>query len=410
MDAKSPPPLHEAFNAAAECYVSISTLFIDMANSTAMQQNEPEAAWVPQYGWFYKKVSDLLDTLRSVVPDDVDAKYLGDGIMVTTSSRYATDLVNFGIRVQEEVNKASRRQADGGKSQIDFNVSVGVSTGKAYRFTSPDGLVDYVSKVISTARRLCDAATPRAVFIDEDTSLTCNLSYVSSQYGQADGRTVAEYLGDRAFAPLKGLNLPIAYYEILWEISRFGVKGETATTAVEQAQHREAGRSAGSAATSTHDKPQRHSGVVKSWNVERRYGFITSDSGTDFYFNPQLLAYPDEDVSDIQISDRVAFMGLPPAKEGAAPQAAVILFDNEDADGVVHALPSADRKYGWLVIEDRRGTRHFVYLPAEAVPRGLQRGEKVDFTVRVGHQGASATEVHRPEAPSGPTSGLSSVA
>ncbi len=410
MDKKVPPPLHEAFTHPADCHVQISSLFIDIANSTSMQQNEPEASWVPQLGWFYEKVSHLLSELRSTVPDDVDAKYLGDGIMVTATSRYATELVNFGIRVQEEVNKASRRGADGTKGQIDFNVSVGVSSGKAYRFTSPDGLVDYVSKAVSTARRLCDAATPRAVFIDEDTQMTCNLSYITSQYGQAEGRSVAEYIGDRAFAPLKGLNMPIGYYEILWEISRFGVKGETATNAVEQAQAREAAHATTSAAlTTAHSKPQRHSGLVKSWIADRRFGFIASDTGEDFYFNPQLLAY-DEDTDDIQIGDRVAFMALPPARAGAAPQAAVVLFEGEDADGIIHATPSAERKYGWIVIEDSRGTRHFVYLPSEAMPAGMQRGERVEFTVKVGHQGASATKVRRPDEPNKPKQGLSSAA
>lgn len=399
MDAKkvSPPPLHEAFQ-TPDCHVSVTTLFIDVANSTAMQQNEPEGSWVPQMGWFYQKVNDLLIELRATVPEDVDTKYLGDGIMVTTSSRFAAELVNFGIRVQEEVNKASRRAADGGKNKIFFNVAIGVATGKVYRFTAPDGLVDYVSKVVSTARRLCDAATPRAVFIDEATSFT-NMSFVTSQYGEAEGRETPEYLGDRSFAPLKGLREPIAYYEILWEVNRFGVKGETATTAVEQA--RDAGKATKTASLSI-DKPQRFSGVVKAWNGERGYGFITNDAGQDFYFNPQLLAYA-EDAADVRIGDRVAFMGLPPAKNGAAPQAAVILFDDEDAEGTVQSLPTHDRKYGWIVIEDGRGTRHFVYLGIEAAPKVIQRGDKVEFTVRVGHQGASATKVRRPGEPDEPT-------
>lgn len=61
---------------------------------------------------------------------------------------------------------------DGTKGQIDPNVSVGVSEAeeKTYRSPNYDGLVDYVSR--PSRRRAttphCDAATPRAVFIDED--------------------------------------------------------------------------------------------------------------------------------------------------------------------------------------------------------------------------------------------------
>lgn len=392
------PPLHEAFTQQARCYVQISSLFIDIAGSTAMQQNEPEASWVPQLGWFYEKVHLLLKDLRAEVPNPVDAKYLGDGIMVTTDSRCATELVNFGIRVQEEVNRASRRGADGSKGQIDFNVSVGVATGRAYRFTSPDGLVDYVSKTVSTARRLCDAATPRAVFIDEDTQMTCNLSYISSQYGNAEGRRVAEYIGEKAYAPLKGLNDPIGYFEVLWETSRFGVKSETATSAVERERANNVAAQRSEVAVVDPAKPQRHVGKIKSWNAEKEFGFIEADDGTDYYFNRNLLAHADDADEGIESGLRVAFMGLPPAKQGASPQAAVVLFDNVEAEGVVSSLPSSERRYGWIVVADARGTRHFVYLAASEVPEDAKRDSPVVFTVQVSSQGSSAAKVEVVEA------------
>lgn len=55
--------------------------------------------------------------------------------------------------------------------------------------------------------------------------MTCNLS-IHVQYGRRLRiNSVAGYIGDEALQRfLKGLNMPIGCYEILWEIRQFGTK------------------------------------------------------------------------------------------------------------------------------------------------------------------------------------------
>lgn len=389
------PPLNEAFNRPSESKMQVASAFIDITGSTGMQQNLPEASWLPQLGWFYWVLPGLMADLAEKTGAPVDSKYLGDGVMVTVGSRHATELVNFAIEVQETVCRANRRDADGGAGAIEFNVSVGVVTGTAYRFRSPDGLIDYASKAISTARRLCDIASPRAVLIDRSTERTCNGSAVESRIGRAHDRTPDEYFGAATTVALKGLNSPVEFFEVLWETDRFGVKGAVADTSSAAAVRdlNAPPPRPQPAATTRDDRPQRSSGEVKVWKPDSGFGFIRRDvDGEEFFFNRRLLAFS-EDAEDIKVGDRVAFLTLAPAREGTARRAAVILFDDERADGVIHAMPNETHPYGWVVVTDSRGTRHFVYVPQDALPAHLKHGAGVQFTVRVGSRGAAAESI-----------------
>lgn len=388
-------PLSEAFQHPTDSQVQVTSCFVDVVGSTSMQQNEAEASWVPQFGWFYSNVSDLIGKLTAEVGDHVDVKYLGDGIMVTVGARYATQLVNFAIGVQEVVCRASRPDTDGGKGRIDFNVSIGVVSGKAYMFEAPDGLIDYVGKTISTARRLCDMASARAIFIDKETERACIGNDVQSDMSRAHRRTEDDVFGELTQVTLKGLNNPIPYFEILWDINRFGVKGEVASSSSAARPQPMSSTPIGASSEISTPAPraERMAGVVKSWNAERRFGFLTNEAGEDFYFNPTLLAFPEDADDDVPAGDRVAFMAIPPMRKGGARQAAVLLFDGERADGTISTLPNDERSYGWIFVEDHRGTRHFVYLPSSMVPAGAVRGSKVEFTVQVGLKGAAATKV-----------------
>lgn len=371
--------------------VSVTSAFIDINGSTLMHQNEPEGSWVPQLGWFYEGVHELCVEAGF----GIDEKYLGDGIMLTASSSHATEMVNLAIKVQEKIRKANRRSDDGGGGQINFNVSIGIVTGVATQFRSPDGLTDYVGKTIDTARRLCDAATARAIFIDTATQVSSNGSLISSIMGRAHDRLPEEYFGELSSIPVKGLKNPVNYFEILWEGDRFGVKNEVASvTALREAPLAGAVTATTSTALGT-GKTERLAGRVKTWDPDRGFGFITSEAGEDLYFNRNLMAY-EEDLDGLTPGARVGFIALPPSQVGKSRQAAVILIDGSDASGYVQSPASTERHYGWLVVEDSHRTRHFVYLPAHAA-KGLAKGDQVDFTVKVGTQGASATDVEKVE-------------
>ena len=134
------------------------------SGSTAMKEQQPEASWLPSLGFMYDTVTAIV---VRICPD-AEIKYLGDGIMISLDSDRATDAVNIAIEIQEAINDANQGRT-GAKGAVDFNRSAGISTGAVVAFPTPTGNRDYVGTVVDKARRLCDAASPKAVFVDRAT-------------------------------------------------------------------------------------------------------------------------------------------------------------------------------------------------------------------------------------------------
>lgn len=398
MYAKIPeglPSLNTAFQDST-CRIRVTSMFVDQENSTKMQAQDPEGSWVPQTAFFY----DLCDHLVREAQFPIHAKFLGDGIMLTADTEHATDMVNLAINLQEAMRRNGPRP-DGSPGTVAFNVSIGIVTGTAIRFLSPDGLVDFVGKTISSARRLCDAATARAVFIDIETAGSIVPVRISSEIGRVQGRQYAEYLGEVNQTEAKGLTSPLQYYEILWESNRFGRKNELARPPVAAAAAASRRPSASiparpplKAVPSPTGRQERRSGRVKIWGREKGFGFIICDDGEEFYVNKALLAY-DDDAAEMQAGVKVAFTVLPPTGEAKLRRAVVVLLEDKDAFGVVHTVPTAERPYGWIEVRDERGASHLVYCSADSLPAGVTKGDEVDFTVKVTPKGASAVDIQR---------------
>ncbi len=395
MYAKTPdglPSLNAAWNDPGS-RVLMSFMFVDVENSTKMQAQEPEASWLPQTAFFY----DLCDKLIAESPFSIYVKFLGDGIMLTCDTEDATAMVNLAISLQEAIRRNGPRP-DGSPGAIAFNVSIGIVTGTAIRFLAPDGLVDFVGKTTSTARRLCDAATARAIFIDTTTAGSIVPVRICSEIGRVQGREYAEYLGDVSQTEAKGLSSPVQYYEVLWESNRFGRKNDPApnpsapVSEVPPGNQRGPTKHAPLAAAGGSARPERFSGRVKTWGADKEFGFITSDQGEEFFFNKRLLAY-DEDMAELRPGVRVAFTTLPPVSEGKLRRAAVVLLDGKEATGKAFSPPTQERPYGWIEVLDDFGTAHLVHVSGADWPASVPKGSEVDFTIRVSNKGASAIDI-----------------
>ena len=300
--------LREAF-ADDQSRESRTVLFINQVGSTAMKEQQPESSWLPALGWLYDTVTA---TVMRIYPD-AEIKYLGDGIMISLDSDRATEAANIAIQVQEAINDANQGRT-GAKGAVDFNCSVGVSTGSVVAFLTPTGSRNYVGTVVDKARRLCDAASPKAVFIDRATAAAANIMKIASRVGGALGRRPEQYQGDLQRAPLKGFDQPVEYYEIFWDQQLHGLKSEGVTLSADRIQpaagaSRAHFPSGGLTARGTSTLEERHVGEVTCWKPDANFGFVQDvRTGEDFYFRASHLVYPEDAAESLKIGVRAAFV------------------------------------------------------------------------------------------------------
>src|SRR5438105_4186060 len=83
--------------------------------------------------------------------------------------------------------------------------------------------------VVDTASRLCDVASPQAIFVDEDTVASAQMNRVSGNIGRGLDRTPSEYQGSLERTSLRGFPGPVGYYEIKWDQQLFGLKSRVMT-------------------------------------------------------------------------------------------------------------------------------------------------------------------------------------
>jgi class 3 adenylate cyclase/cold shock CspA family protein len=380
--------LREAF-ASVQSRMGRTVVVIDMINSTAMKEDQTQAAWLNSLGWEY----DTVTAIATEAVAEVVVKYLGDGIMLVFDIDHTTDAINVAIRIQETITKAGEGMG-GAKGVIDFTCSVGMSTGEVIGFTTPSGAPDFVGAVVDKAFRLCSAANAQAIFVDAATLGAANMMRINSIYGLATARTSDQYQGDMQKAVLKGFGQPAAYHEILWAHQLYGVKSAAVTASTDRLRPaptqatpaRAAARNGASGKLN-----ERHSGVVKTWLPERSFGFIHDPrTGEDFHFTARLLAYP-EDAEKLAKGREVAFIAIAGADPTKNRQAAAVLVVGEPADGPLVSLPP-ERPYGWLRVEDELGHGHLVYVPIKALTE-RKVGDMLGFIVGANDKGAIAQQV-----------------
>lgn len=387
--------LREAF-AEHQSREARTVLFIDQVGSTAMKEQQPEAGWLPALGWLY----DTVTALAVHADSDVQIKYLGDGIMLTFDSDRATDAVNVAVAVQEAINDANQGRT-GAKGAIDFNCSVGISTGSLVAFTTPTGSSDYVGTVVDKARRLCDAASPKAIFVDRATASAANVMKITSRLGIALGRGPEQYQGDVQRAPLKGFDQPVEYYEIFWDQQLYGLKSEAVTsntdrmrpvgiTAVGRPRAAEPGPAAARPGTSE----ERHAGEVTCWKPDAGFGFVRDPrSGEDFYFRSGHLVYPEDVRESLRVGSRVVFVASGEGGGERKRHAVALLLVDDYAEGTLK-LPQG-KAHGWLRVRDGLGNGHHVFTPRTAVER-FANGALLSFKVGANEKGGLALEIEEP--------------
>ena len=385
--------LRDAF-ASADSSTRKVVGFFDQVGSTRMKEELPQAGWLPQLGWLYDIVSDA--TGKYLTAPTV--KYLGDGIMVVADDDEATAMVNMAIYVQEALSDAGRAQ-NGAQAKINFSCTVGIATGEVVGFLTPAGTPDFVGSVVDKARRLCDAASPQAIFVDRGTEQACNMTRLTSRLGSAIGRSTGEYQGDLQRAPLKGFSGPVEYYEVLWGMQLYGLKSNTVTDTANRLQSRATAQS-----TSQPGPMVRQTGGPKA-RSERLQGRVTSmkegfafakegTTGEDFHLTRHRFVYG-EDYDKVEVGTRLVFTSRtdhPSATNRHRPGEAVLVV-GEDAEGKLVSRPEG-KGYGWIRVEGREGAYQFVFL---ANAGSFTVGQTLCFRVDANEHGASALEVEAAE-------------
>ncbi|MFJ6726318.1 MULTISPECIES: adenylate/guanylate cyclase domain-containing protein [unclassified Streptomyces] len=401
--------LREAF-ADPQSREARTVLFIDQVGSTAMKEQQPEAGWLPALGWLY----DTVTALAVRADPGAEIKYLGDGIMITFDSDRATDAVNVAVSVQEAVHDANQGRT-GAKGAIDFTCSIGVSTGSVVAFTTPTGGHDYVGTVVDKAKRLCDAASPKAVFVDRATASAANVMKIASRLGLALGRTPEQYQGDVQRAPLKGFDQPVEYYEILWDQQLYGLKSEAVTRNTDRMRQAPAAppgttrlpveRHAGPRppAQGPHRPVQdrrkapleeRLSGEVTCWKPDAGFGFVrAARSGEDFYFRTDHVVYPEDARESLRVGSPVVFVATGRVDGERNRHAVGLLLVDHYAEGTLK-LPEG-KAHGWLRVQDPLGNSHHVFTPRSAVQR-FPSGALLSFKVAANEKGGLAEEIEEP--------------
>jgi class 3 adenylate cyclase/cold shock CspA family protein len=371
-------------------------LFVDQVNSTMMKEQQPESHWLPALGWLY----DTTTRIVIHVAPEAEIKYLGDGIMVSFDSDRATEAVNVAIQIQEAINDANQVRT-GTKGTVDFNCSVGVSTGSVVSFITPTGARDYVGTVVDKARRLCDAASPKAIFVDRATASAANIMRIVSRVGSALGRTPEQYQGDVQRAPLKGFDQPVDYYELFWDQQLYGLKSEGVTRSADRLRP---------AAPPVLDAPvlvsrpapkmphaleERHAGQVTCWKPDAHFGFVRdSRTGEDFYFRASHMVYPEDAAETLAVGAKAAFVASGSADSDRKRSAVGILLVGEYAEGTLK-LPEG-KAHGWLRVQDDLGNPHHIFTPRSAVQR-FAPGTLLSFKVEANEKGGLAEKIELPE-------------
>lgn len=378
--------LRDAF-ASPESRTEQTIVVVDINGSTAMKETQPQAAWLPTFGFVY----DTVTTLASETVPSVVIKYLGDGIMLVFDVDQATDAVNAAIRIQEAIRDAGRGTG-GTMGMVKITCSVGISSGEVIRFTTPAGVLDFVGAQVDKAFRLCSAANENAIFVDTQTLGAANVTRFKSRVGAALGWTSDQYLGDPQKVTLKGFGQPVAYHEIKWDHQLYGVASSEVTASTDRLRPAPTDRgNAGDAhPASAPGAMERHTGEITCWRPEKGFGFIRDKlTGESFWFSPKRLVYPDS-ADNLELSTSVAFVAVGTADGNRSRQAGAILVIGEQADGPLVSIP-AGKSYGWIRVEDEQSNRHLVYVPQRELS-GCKIRDILGFTVAANDRGAYAMQ------------------
>ncbi|WP_417374431.1 hypothetical protein [Glutamicibacter protophormiae] len=395
--ASTEPRLYNEL-ATPESQTEVTTIKVDIVNSTLMKTQMPELGWRPQFGFLYDVVRDAVGGLVGQ-----STKYEGDAVLVfLPGDDRANEAIASAVEVAQTIAEASQ-PINGAAGKITFQVTIAITTGCVGMFYDPEGRVDYLGLPIDTAARLCGAASAGAVFADSSTVAAANFNRVSSPIGVALHRTPEQYQGERQTVNLKGIPFPVEYFELWWGKGLYGIRSELVTESATRnttparasgtrslaAEQRATG--SGQAGGTPPAKIERCVGRVKQWRPDKKFGFITSNAGEDFFCAPSLMVYP-EDVDLLTPGRDVAFVAIPAMVAGKSRRAGALLVLGEDAEGTLTGA-IGERDHSWITVHDKSGNTQPVYVSAAELPAECQRGQHLEFAVKTGTRGAFAYEV-----------------
>jgi class 3 adenylate cyclase/cold shock CspA family protein len=368
--------LAEAFN-SKDARFDGTFMFVDMCDSTGLKE-QGEATWIPTTAWMYDTVASAINKGGA----GTIIKHLGDGIMAVYGPDDATAALNDAIAVQEALEEGVEGRL------VRFSCSIGIATGTAVRFDSPQGGIDYLGQVTDRASRLCDVASPQAIFVDTVTLDNSLVNRLTSKVGDALRRLPAEYKGEVQKAQLKGFAVPVEYHEIKWSQQLFGVKSKVMTASIDSSAPPRSRLAIPHAAPSLQairgERGVR--GTVRTWNEEHRRGFIEAADGERFYTDMRFVVADDE----LDVDDIVYFVPRPPTTEGRARVAGAVVAVDQEADGTVVSVCAG---FAFVRVADGRGTTQDIYASFTDCSPEPRRDQEVEFVLGESTRGARAEEV-----------------
>lgn len=344
---------------------------VDLANSTAMKEQQAEAAWLTTYGWFFDLLRSSIDQYHGEV-----IKYLGDGAMAVFSEDHPADAINWTINVQEAFGDAQE------KNTIDrsCDCSVGIAYGEVVEFDvydTSDGAKDYIGTIVDKAFRLSSAANAKAIFVDTDTCAAAAMNKVESRLGKntTPKRKVADYQGLEESVTLKGFSRPVSYHEIFWGKTTYGVSPPFVTKLSSQ--------QVGISEQSDVAKPEPKSqgwmrGIVQS--KYEKFGFVRAEA-EDFWFNQGCLFRSD---LSVRVNDAVLFIPADPLPDSKNRRALDVIALGATLDGILEKV--TPQGFGFAACKNSNGHQKqvFVYFGDSA---GWSAGMEIEFMVSENRRG-----------------------
>jgi class 3 adenylate cyclase len=378
------PLLADTFR-ARDSRVTKTVVAIDLTNSTAMKEQQPEANWLNTYAWFFDLLTTTLPTTGKII------KYTGDGAMAIFGDDSPADAINWAIEVQESMAEAQEKKV------VSCDCSIGIAYGEMVEFETADGRKDYIGTTVDKAFRLCSVANSKAVFVDPDTCAAAAMNRVRCRIGLASvpRRTVADYQGQVESVKVKGFSNPVEYYEMLWGTTRYSVKPPIVTE-LSSGRMPPAAIAPPPVPASARVSPAPANppaaagwlrGVITSLND--RFGFIKSQSGEDFWFNSTYLF---RHAHSVRVSDAVWFIPANALTGAKNRRASAILPLGSVLDGKLERV--SPQGYGFVLSPNDRGEtkQFFVYL-GDATP--WSAGMEIEFRISENSKGISGVEPRR---------------
>jgi class 3 adenylate cyclase/cold shock CspA family protein len=369
-------------------------LFIDMNNSAEMKATTTQAHWITTYGLFFDTIFETINELATIT-DDGEAypkvKYTGDGIMAVFPYDHEepglkpqqlvnpAQVVNSAIKLQEKIKRHNRDNI------FDCTCSVGIATGMVIEFPTRNGQ-DYISEVVDKAARLCSAAPPGGVWIDEKTAQAGGMDLLHADAGSLTGRTVKEYLGKLRTVHLKGFRYPVEYYALFWDVSagNEGVEESEDTGGVET-------QVSSSAAGTGGPMPEVGTGTVRRWDTEHGHGFIVNENKEFFYSDRRFSA----DGRDLEPGDRVFFLIRDPIVAGKNRVAVCAVSFGREYVGRVARV--TDKGYGFVHVADSMGNLWSMFLYLGTNDSDITLGDQIRFEVGENDRGPCGKDPTRLE-------------